>query len=220
MQLINGVSSMFFTVSALNSIKTKNFLWIFANFFIIYTSFMYNIHKFDLYEKFPDKIILLTDLSDKYDVYLFNDYIAISLLAFIRIDNLIIKNAIFPLFFIEYYYYQSILNSKNIVFIVGIANTLNKINENYKIGLINYRTYFSIIFNMIIAIITLLIRLKYCYVVEKQFENVFLTTLWHYYMTNVLYKVSYNMAIEVKEEEKRLSEEVITSQKNVSKSIT
>jgi hypothetical protein len=214
MQLINGVSSFFFTVSALNSIKTKNFLWIFANFFIIYTSFMYNIHKFDLYEKFPDKIILLTDLSDKYDVYLFNDYIAISLLAFIRIDNLIIKNSIFPLFFIEYYYYKSILYSKNIVFIVGIANTLNKINKNYKIGLINYRTYFSTGFNLIFAIITLLIRLKYCYVVEKQFENVILTTLWHYYMANVLYNVSYNMFIEVKEQEKLLYKPPITISQN------
>jgi hypothetical protein len=104
MKFINGISSFMLFISARNSIKTQNYLWIFANFFIVYTSFMYNIHKFDLYEKFPDKIILLTDLSDKYDVYLFNDYIAISLLAFIRIDNLIIKNSIFPLFFIEYYF--------------------------------------------------------------------------------------------------------------------
>jgi hypothetical protein len=116
MQLVSGLSSLFFIVSALNSIKTQNNLWIFSNFYIIYTSFMYNIHKFDLYDSFPLLENSNIDLSDKYDKYLFNDYIAVSLIAFVKIDNLVLKNLIFVLFFIEYYNSKSIVHSKNIAF--------------------------------------------------------------------------------------------------------
>jgi hypothetical protein len=195
MQLVSGLSSLFFIVSALNSIKTQNNLWIFSNFYIIYTSFMYNIHKFDLYDSFPLLENSNIDLSDKYDKYLFNDYIAVSLIAFVKIDNLVLKNLIFVLFFIEYYNSKSIVHSKNIAFFTSILNVLIKLFKNYKNDLISYNTAFSIILNLINSIIIISIRYRY-YLREKQLENVILTALWHYYIVNVLYNVSYCMFIE------------------------
>jgi len=195
MQLVSGLSSLFFIVSALNSIKTQNNLWIFSNFYIIYTSFMYNIHKFDLYDSFPLLENSNIDLSDKYDKYLFNDYIALSLIAFVKIDNLVLKNLIFVLFFIEYYNSKSIVHSKNIAFFTSILNVLIKLFKNYKNDLISYNTAFSIILNLINSIIIISIRYRY-YLREKQIENVILTALWHYYIVNVLYNVSYCMFIE------------------------
>jgi|Laugresbdmm110sn_2_1035109.scaffolds.fasta_scaffold02594_3 hypothetical protein len=195
MQLVSGLSSLFFIVSALNSIKTQNNLWIFSNFYIIYTSFMYNIHKFDLYDSFPLLENSNIDLSDKYDKYLFNDYIAVSLIAFVKIDNLVLKNLIFVLFFIEYYNSKSIVHSKNIAFFTSILNVLIKLFKNYKNDLISYNTAFSIILNLINSIIIISIRYRY-YLREKQIENVILTALWHYYIVNVLYNVSYCMFIE------------------------
>jgi hypothetical protein len=200
MNLINGLSSIFLIISAIHSIKTNNFLWIFANFYIIYTSFMYNIHKFDLYYKYPNNIISMNDLSDTYDVYLFNDYIAVSLLAFVNIDNLIIKNFIFVSFFIEYYYYKSIANSNSIIFFVGIISRSLKTFNTHKKFLINKQIIFTGLLNIINACFTLIIRYKYAYTRETQLLNVILTTIWHYNVINILcftssciyYELKYN----------------------------
>lgn len=197
MQLLYGVSSLFFIVSALNSIKTQNNLWIFANFYIIYTSFMYNIHKFDLYEKKPYDTILISDLSDKYDNHLFNDYIAVSLLAFIKIDNLILKNFCFCMFFIEYYHNKSIEHSNSIIFLIAIIIRSVKTFNTYKKYSINIEHVFSTLFNLINACFTLTIRYRYSYTRETQLLNVILTTIWHYNIINILCFASYCMFIEL-----------------------
>ena len=197
MKFINGVSSFFLIVSALNSIKTKNCFWIFANFYIIFTSFMYNIHKFDIYEKYPNKIITLNELSDANDVYLFNDYIAVSLLAFSNIDCLFIKNIGFASFFIEYYYTKSIEKSNNIIFIIAIISKTLKSCNTYKKYSINKEILFSASFNLIIALVVLVTRYKYSYTRERQFLNFILTTIWHYNTVNILSYSSYTMHIEL-----------------------
>jgi hypothetical protein len=71
-----------------------------------------------------------------------------------------------------------------------------KLFKNYKNDLISYNTAFSIILNLINSIIIISIRYRY-YLREKQIENVILTALWHYYIVNVLYNVSYCMFIEI-----------------------
>jgi len=70
-----------------------------------------------------------------------------------------------------------------------------KLFKNYKNDLISYNKAFSIILNLINSIIIISIRYRY-YLREKQIENVILTALWHYYIVNVLYNVSYCMFIE------------------------
>ena len=197
MQLINGLSSFFFIISALNSIKTQKIVWIFANFYIIYTSFMYNIHKFDLYEKNPYDTILISDLSDRNDVFLFNDYIAVSLLAFINIDNLIIKNFCFCMFFIEYYHNKSIEKSNSIIFLIAIINRSVKTFNTYKNYSINIEHVFSALLNLINSCFTLTIRYRYSYTRETQLLNVILTTIWHYNVINILCFASYCMYLEI-----------------------
>jgi hypothetical protein len=190
MKFINGLSSFFLLISAFNSIKTQNYLWIFANFYIIYTSFMYNIHKFDLYDKYPDKKILINNLSDKYDVYLFNDYIAVSLLAFTNIDSFILKNIFFSLFIFEYYYYKSLEKSNSIIFLVSIIIRTVKTFYTYEKYSINNEIMISGILNLINACFTLIIRYNYSYTRETKLLNVLLTTIWHYNVVNIFIAVS------------------------------
>lgn len=190
MKFINGLSSFFLLISAFNSIKTQKYLWIFANFYIIYTSFMYNIHKFDLYDKYPDKKILINNLSDKYDVYLFNDYIAVSLLAFTNIDSFILKNIFFSLFIFEYYYYKSLEKSNSIIFLVSIIIRTVKTFYTYEKYSINNEIMISGILNLINACFTLIIRYNYSYTRETKLLNVLLTTIWHYNVVNIFIAVS------------------------------
>ena len=197
MKLINGVSSLFLIISAFNSIKTQNNLWIFANFYIIYTSFMYNTHKLDLYESFPLLDNSKIDLSDKYDIYLFNDYIAVSLLAFLNIDNSFIKNIVFACFFIDYYYNKSIAKTNFIIFFTSIINKSLTIFYTYKKYSISDEIVLSGLLNTINACFTLFIRYKYSYSREKQLLNVILTTIWHYNVINILSIVSYYMYCEL-----------------------
>jgi hypothetical protein len=198
MKLINGISSFFLLISAFNSIKTQNYLWIFANFYIIYTSFMYNINKFNLYEKYQDKMIIIDDLSDKYDIYLFNDYIAVSLLAFVNIDSFILKNILFSSFFIEYYYNKSIEKSNSIIFFTAIISRSVKTINTYKKYSINNETVFYGLLHLINASFTLFIRQKYSYTRETQLLNVLLTTIWHYNVINILSCASSFMDFELK----------------------
>jgi len=186
MKLINGLSSFFLLMSAFRSIKTQNYLWIFANFYIIYTSFMYNINKFNLYEKYQDKLIIINDLSDKYDIYLFNDYIAVSLLAFVNIDSFILKNIVFSSFFIEYYYNKSIEKSNSIIFLLAIICRSLKTFNTYKKYSIDDEIVFYGLLHLINACFTLFIRQKYSYKRETQLLNVLLTTIWHYNVINIL----------------------------------
>uniref|UniRef100_A0A6C0DC40 Uncharacterized protein n=1 Tax=viral metagenome TaxID=1070528 RepID=A0A6C0DC40_9ZZZZ len=190
MNLINGLSSLMLFISAFNSIKTQNCLWIFANFYIIYTSFMYNTHKFDLYEKYKDKMIIINDLSDKYDIFLFNDYIAVSLLAFANIDSFILKNFLFSSFFIEYYHNKSIENSNSITFFIAIISRSIKTINTYKKHSINDETVFYGLLHLINACFTLFIRQKYSYTRETQFLNLFLTTIWHFNVVNIFITIS------------------------------
>lgn len=185
MNYIYGLSSLFLFISALDSIKTENYLWIFANFYIIYTSFMYNIHKFDLYERFTDKIHI-ADISDKYDIYLFNDYIAVSLLAFLNIDNLILRNVVFLMFLAEYYYHKSIEKSNTFVFSISIlSRTLKTLNTYQKYSIDNQVIYIGVA-NIIHAFFTLIIRQTYSYRKETRLLNVILTAIWHYNVINIL----------------------------------
>ena len=193
MKLINGVSSSFLIISAINSLKTQNNLWIFANIYIIYTSFMYNTHKFDLYESFPLLDNSKIDLSDKYDIYLFNDYVAVSLLAFVNIDSFILKNIVFTCFFIEYHYNKSIAKTNSIIFFTSIICRSVKTINTYNKYLLSDEIVFSGFLHTISACFTLAIRYKYSYTRETQLLNVFLTTIWHYNVINILSYVSYCM---------------------------
>jgi hypothetical protein len=166
MKYIYGFSSLFLFISAIDSIKTENYLWIFANFYIIYTSILYNIHKFDLYEKFKDKI-QITDISDKHDIYLFNDYIAVSLLAFLNIDSIIIRNVVFLMFLVEYYYHKSIEKSNSFIFLISIiSRTLKTLNTYQKYSIDNQFIYIGVL-NIIHAFFTLIIRQTYSYRMEE-----------------------------------------------------
>lgn len=198
MQLVSGLSSLFFIVSALNSIKTQNNLWIFSNFYIIYTSFMYNIHKFDLYEKYPEKEISRYDLSEIYDKHLFNDYIVISIMGYMNIENIIIKNIVLISLIIEYYYTKGIVKSKNVSFLIGVLSRFIKMINLYKNGLLSYYTIFYTFINLFNIMNTILIRNKYGYKRENKILNIILTALWHYYMSMVLCNVSQSMFVELK----------------------
>lgn len=197
MYIFYGLSSLFFLLSAFSSIKTKNFLWIFMNFSAPYTSFMYNLHKFDLYEKYPEKEISRYDLSEIYDKHLFNDYIVISIMGYMNIENIIIKNIVLISLFIEYYFTKGIVRSKNLSFLIGVSSRFTKMVSMYKNGLLNYDTVFYTFINLFNIMITLIIRNKYGYNREEKNMNIILTALWHYYITMVLCNVSHSMFIEL-----------------------
>jgi hypothetical protein len=198
MNIIYGLSSLFFLLSAFSSIKTENFLWIFMNFSAPYTSFMYNLHKFDSYEKHPDKEISIYSLSEVYDKNLFNDYIVISIIGYINTENIILKNIILISLLIEYYYTKGIVRTKNFSFIIGIINGFLKMIRLYKIGLLSYDIIFYTFINLFNVMTILIIRKKYCYKREQKYLNILLTALWHYYMSMILCNVSYSIFVEVK----------------------
>jgi hypothetical protein len=198
MFFIYGLSSLFFLLSAFSSIKTENILWIFMNFSAPYTSFMYNLHKFDLYEKYPEKEISRYDLSEIYDKHLFNDYIVISIMGYMNIENIIIKNIVLISLFIEYYYTKGIVKSKNVSFLIGVLSRFIKMINLYKNGLLSYYTIFYTFINLFNIMNTILIRNKYGYKRENKILNIILTALWHYYMSMVLCNVSQSMFVELK----------------------
>ena len=198
MFFIYGLSSLFFLLSAFSSIKTENILWIFMNFSAPYTSFMYNLHKFDLYEKYPEKEISRYDLSEIYDKHLFNDYIVISIMGYMNIENIIIKNIVLISLFIEYYYTKGIVKSKNVSFLIGVLSRFIKMINLYKNGLLSYYTIFYTFINLFNIMNTILIRNKYAYKRENKILNIILTALWHYYMSMVLCNVSQSMFVELK----------------------
>jgi hypothetical protein len=167
------------------------------NFSAPYTSFMYNLHKFDLYEKYPEKEISRYDLSEIYDKHLFNDYIVISIMGYMNIENIIIKNIVLISLFIEYYFTKGIVRSKNLSFLIGVSSRFTKMVSMYKNGLLNYDTVFYTFINLFNIMITLIIRNKYGYNREEKNMNIILTALWHYYITMVLCNVSHSMFIEL-----------------------
>jgi hypothetical protein len=197
MYIINGLSSLFFLWSAFTSIKTENILWIIMNFSAPYTSFMYNLHKFDLYEKYPEKVITKCDLSEIYDKYLFNDYIVISVMGYINIENIFIKNIILISLIIEYFYTKCIVRSKNLSFLIGIISRFMKMISLYKAGLLSYDIIIYTFINLFNIFVVINIRNKYAYNREQKNLNILLTTLWHYYMSMVLCNVSQSMFVEV-----------------------
>jgi hypothetical protein len=168
------------------------------NFSAPYTSFMYNLHKFDLYEKYPEKEISRYDLSEIYDKHLFNDYIVISIMGYMNIENIIIKNIVLISLFIEYYYTKGIVKSKNVSFLIGVLSRFIKMINLYKNGLLSYYTIFYTFINLFNIMNTILIRNKYGYKRENKILNIILTALWHYYMSMVLCNVSQSMFVELK----------------------
>jgi len=197
MYITKALSSLLFLCSAFSSIKTENILWISANFIVSYTSFMYNLHKFDLYEKYPNKKIYYHELSEVYDHYLLNDYIVISIMSYVNIDNVIIKNLILVSIIIEYCYTKGIVRSKNLFFTIGIVSRFMKMVSLYKIGLLSYDMLSSSFLNILIIMNILVIRNKYGYKRETKTLNIILTAFWHYYMTVILCNVSYSMFVEL-----------------------
>lgn len=197
MKIFYGLSSLFFLISAFSSIKTENILWIIMNFSAPYTSFMYNLHKFDLYEKYPDKEITNYDLSEIYDKHLFNDYIVIYTMGYMNIENIIIKNFILISLFIEYYFTKCIVRSKNLSFLLGVVCRFTKMIRFYKNGLLSYDIILFTFINLFNIMTTLIIRNKYGYNREQKVVNIILTGLWHYYITMVLCNVSHSMFIEI-----------------------
>jgi hypothetical protein len=196
MNIIYGLSSFFFLLSAFSSIKTEDILWIFLSFSAPYTSFMYNLHKFDLYEKHPDKEMSKHELSEVYDKNLFNDYLVISIMGYLNIENIIIKNIILISLFIEYYHTKGIVKSKNLSFLIGIISRFMKMVSLYKNGLLSYDVIFYTFTNLLNIMMILIIRNKYGYKREQKHFNILLTAFWHYYMSMVLCNVSYSMFID------------------------
>jgi len=196
MKLINGLSSMLFLLSGFSSIKTQNVLWIFMNFSAAYTSLMYNLHKFDLYEKYPEKEITKYDLSEIYDKHLFNDYIVISIMGYMNIENTILKIVVLLSLLTEYYFTKCIVRSKNLSFSIGVVSRFSKMISMCKNGLLTCDTVFCTFINLFNIMSVLIIRNKYGYNREQKNINLILTTLWHYYITMVLCNVSHSMFIE------------------------
>ena len=179
MQLINGISSLFFLWSAYATRDSKNIIWKYSNLTQAFFSFMYNIHKFDLYDIYPDRIIHIDELSEEDDYYLLFDYLNIFMLAYAVIPNQTIKNMLVSSLLIEYIQYNTVNISKTVTFLLGCTLTIGKCFMIDKERTINSLYFLSNGFYV------LNVRYNY-YTRETQLENVICTYIWHYCIVQFL----------------------------------
>jgi hypothetical protein len=179
MQLINGISSLFFLWSAYVSRDSKNMIWKYSIFTQAFSSFMYNTHKFDVYNIYPDRIIYIDELSEEHDYYLLFDYLNIFMIAYAVIPNQTLKNILVSGLLIEYLQYNTVNISKMITFSLGCALTIGKC------FLIDKERALNMIFFLLNGLYVINIRYEY-YTRETQLENVICTYIWHYCIVQVL----------------------------------
>ncbi len=179
MQLINGISSLFFLWSAYVTRDSKNIIWKYSIFTQTISSFMYNIHKFDLYDIYPDRIIYIDELSEDHDYYLFVDYLNIFMIAYAVIQSQTLKNILVSGLLIEYLQYNTINISKTIAFLVASIIAISKC------FLIDKERALDSIFFLLNGMYIVNVRYNY-YTRETQFENVICTYIWHYCIVQFL----------------------------------
>lgn len=179
MQLINGISSLFFLWSAYATGDSKNIIWKISNYTQIITSALYNIHKFDLYDIYPDRIIDIRELSEDHDYYLLFDYLNIFMLAYAVIPNTPLKKLLVIMLLIEYLEYNTVNISKTITFSVGCIYAI------CKCFMIDKERALNSLFFLCNGIYVINIRYNY-YTRETQLENVICTYIWHYCIVQFL----------------------------------
>ena len=179
MQLINGISSLFFLWALYVSRDSKNMVWKYSIFTQTFSSFMYNIHKFDLYDIYPDRIIHIDELSEYQDYYLLFDYLNIFIIAYAVIPNQTLKNILVSGLVIEYIQYNTVNISKMITFSLGCLLTIGKCFTIDKERALNS------LFFLCNGLYVINIRYNY-YTRETQLENVICTYIWHYCVVQFL----------------------------------
>jgi hypothetical protein len=179
MQLINGISSLFFLWSVYVTRDSKNMIWKYSILTQTFSSFMYNIHKFDLYDIYPDRIIYIDELSEQHDYYLFVDYLNIFMIAYAVIPNQTLKNILVSGLLVEYLQYNTINISKTIAFLVA---SIIAISKSFTI---NKERALDSIFFLLNGMYVVNVRYNY-YTRETQLENVICTYIWHYCIVQLL----------------------------------
>lgn len=179
MQLINGISSLFFLWSAYVNRDSNNIIWKYSILIQTLSSLLYNIHKFDIYDRYPDRIIHIDELSEQYDYYLFMDYLNIFMISYAVISNQTLKNILVSSLLIEYLQYNTINISKTIA--VLLATTINIC----KCFMIDKERALNIIFFLSNGVYVIYVRYNY-YTRETQLENVICTYIWHYCIVQYL----------------------------------
>jgi len=140
---------------------------------------MYNIHKFDLYDIYPDRIIHIDELSEYHDYYLLFDYLNIFMLAYAVIPNQNLKNILVGALLIEYVEYNTVNLSKTITFSVGCIYAISKC------FMIDKERALNSLFFLCNGLYVINIRYNY-YTRETQLENVICTYIWHYCVVQFL----------------------------------
>jgi hypothetical protein len=179
MQLINGISSLFFLWALYVSRNSKNMVWKYSIFTQTFSSFMYNIHKFDIYDIYPDRIIYIDELSEQHDYYLLFDYLNIFMISYAVIPNQTLKNMLVCALLIEYLDYNTINISKTIAFLLGSTIAIGKCFT------IDKERALNMIFFLLNGLYVINIRYEY-YTRETQLENVICTYIWHYCIVQFL----------------------------------
>jgi hypothetical protein len=164
--LINGSSSLLFLISTVKAFYSSTLItYKLSNFFLVIASFLCNASGFQ-------------------DFFLFIDYIAIFLVGISYINNLYMSLLLGPLFVYEYHNYDSILYTKNLVFIIALIKA-NIYSYLYFGNIYFYKIFASSIFAILIYII------RYIYLMNN--INTYLlplTWLFHISITSILYFAS------------------------------
>jgi hypothetical protein len=165
---IYGSSSLLFLITTANAfIYSKLFLWKFFNLLLIFASYLCNA-----YGEYYPKFILF-------------DYITISLLCLSYINQIYINCPYILITIYEYNYYNSIYNSKNLIFTSAIIKA--SINTYYV-----DTTYFYIItISSIASIIIFITRSKMNNI--RNYKYIFLTYLFHITITLIVYISSFTV---------------------------
>ena len=159
---INGSSSLLFMISTAKAIKySKLFWWKFFNGQLVVASFLCNATEYK-------------------DSYMLLDYSTLFLINVSYINNYRINRFLFFLFGFEYYYKNSIENTKNLSFIIV---TLCTLLNTYLYG--DIYSFYSLIGSTISG--GLIYKLRY-YLNKNNYKkyNLFLTYLFHFSMMNSL----------------------------------
>jgi len=165
-----GGSSLLFIISATQSLLTSEILlWKLSNILIIITSYLSNTYFCENYRFF--------------------DYIVISSLAMIYINNYVINSIFLLCFFVEFLLKKNISLTKNIVFlsacILALFNTFHS----------NYELYLYLLLVMIIGILALQYRNIYYDSSSYTPIGCLLTTIWHLCAVSGLLILSYNISM-------------------------
>ena len=167
MNISSGLSSLLFIITAIKSIYiSKLIIWKLSNIFLVFSSFFYNIN------------------FHNNGIYLFLDYLTISIISMSHINNFIINSILTIIHIYEFIQTNNIVNIKNITFIISI---LHVIYNTYIFMSIEY--VYILITSILIYLISYKIRLELYY--QNNFDYIIaLTWVGHICIMQILYIAS------------------------------